>query len=197
MLTQSTYFVRERVGLLKISDTYDIFDPDTRVQIGIAKDRPGNLIHALRLVLGKAILPIKVFVYEGNNPDDVTRLLFSIQRGFTLLRSRVEVIDKDGVVIGWFVSKLFSIGSAFNVFDDTGARIALIQGDWKGWNFSFTDESGSEMGRITKKWSGIGKELFTSADNYIISLNQPYPPKVNMLLLAGGLAVDTIFKEKK
>lgn len=197
MLNRSTYFVRERVGILKLSDTYDIFDPDSRAQIGIAKDKPGDLIHALRLFLGKEALPIKVFVYEGDNPDDESKLLFSIQRGFTLWRSKVDVLDKDGRTIGWFVSKILSIGGAFTVFDAEGVQIAMIQGDWKGWNFSFKDASGSEIGNVTKKWSGVGKELFTTADNYMISLNQEYPPATNLLLLAAGLAVDTVFKEKK
>jgi len=197
MLTRSTYFIRERVRLLKLTDTYDIFDPDSRTQIGIAKDKPGDLVQALRLFLGKEALPIKIFVYEGDNPDDETRLLFSIQRGFTLWRSRVNVFDKDGQIIGWFISKILSIGGAFTVFDAEGIQIATVQGDWKGWNFSFRDASGSEIGNITKKWSGVGKELFTTADNYMISLTQEYPSKTNLLLLAAGLAVDTVFKEKK
>lgn len=53
-----------------------------------------------------------------------------------------------------------------------------------------------EIGTITKKWAGIGKELFTSADNYIISLSQESDPVLAALLLAAGLAVDTIYKER-
>ncbi len=46
------------------------------------------------------------------------------------------------------------------------------------------------------KWAGLGKELFTSADNYIISLNEEHSPENAALLLAAGLAVDTVYKEK-
>ena len=42
----------------------------------------------------------------------------------------------------------------------------------------------------------IGKELFTSADNYIISLNEEPTPADAVLLLAAGLAVDTVYKER-
>jgi hypothetical protein len=31
---------------------------------------------------------MQVFIYEGVNPEDETRLVFSFQRGFTLLRSK-------------------------------------------------------------------------------------------------------------
>lgn len=101
-----------------------------------------------------------------------------------------------GNVIGWFKSKLFSIGGAFYVFDVLGNEVAFVKGDWKGWNFKFLDKMGQEIGTITKKWTGIGKELFTSADNYIIAFNQEPTQDKSILLLAAGLAVDIVYKEK-
>ncbi len=197
MLNRKTYFVRERVGFLKLVDTYDILDPETQRQIGIAKEKPSLLVHILRFLLNKQLLPTKVFVYEGSDPDDDSKLLFSLQRGFTLFRARVNISDKNGTLVGWFRSKMFSLGGAFQVFDAAGKEAALVKGDWKGWNFRFLDGSGNELGTITKKWAGIGKELFTSADNYIIALNDEPAPAKAILLLAAGLAVDTVYKESK
>ena len=57
--------------------------------------------------------------------------------------------------------------------------------------------SPSELGLITKKWAGLGKELFTTADNYMISLHGSPDAETSLLLLAAGLAVDTVFKEKQ
>jgi uncharacterized protein YxjI len=92
-------------------------------------------------------------------------------------------------------SKLFSLGGAFRVFDSAGQQIAMVKGDWKGWNFRLLDNSENEIGTITKKWVGLGKELFTSADNYVIALTQEPRPSEAILLLAAGLAVDTVYKE--
>lgn len=197
MLDRTTFFIRERVGLLKLADTYDILDPETQTQLGIAKEKPGGLVHVLRFLVNKTLLPTKVFVYEGSNPEDESMLVFSIQRGFTLFRPKVNILDKTGRVVGWFKSKLFSLGGAFRVFDATGNEVALVKGDWKGWNFRFLDKSEKEIGNITKKWAGIGKELFTSADNYIINLGQQSAPEKAILFLAAGLAVDIVFKERK
>ena len=197
MLNKRTYFIRERVGFLKLVDTYDIIDPQTQQQLGIAKEKPGGLVHVLRFLVNKQLLPTKVFVYEGDNPEDETKLLFSIQRGFTLFRSKVNILDKGGTVVGWFQSKVFSLGGAYRVFDATGNEVALVKGDWKGWNFRFLDKAEKEIGTIAKKWAGIGKELFTSADNYIIALSQDSAPAKALLLLAAGLAVDTVYKERK
>ncbi len=53
------------------------------------------------------------------------------------------------------------------------------------------------LGVVTKKWAGVGKELFTTADNYMISLSDRAPsgPDHAPLLLAAGLAIDIVFKE--
>lgn len=197
MLDRKMYFIRERVGFLKLADTYDILDPETQAQLGIAKEKPGALVHILRFLVNKQLLPTKVFVYEGDNPENEAKLLFSIHRGITLFSSKINILDRSGKLVGWFKSKLFSLGGAFRVFDAAGTEVALVKGDWKGWNFRFLDKAENEIGSITKKWAGIGRELFTSADNYMITLNQEPAPAKAILLLAAGLAVDTVYKEKK
>ena len=195
MLNRKTYFIREHVGFLKLSDTYDILDPETKEQLGVAKEKPGLLIHLLRFVINKNFLPTKVFVYEGANPEDEGKLLFSIQRGITFLRSQVNICDANGSVLGWFKSKAFSLGGAFRVFDYTGNELALVKGDWKGWNFRLLDKAQNEIGTASKKWAGIGKDLFTSADNYMVALHETPTPATSLLLLAAGLAVDIVYKE--
>jgi hypothetical protein len=51
---------------------------------------------------------------------------------------------------------------------------------------------------VTKKWAGLGKELFSSADNYIISITDVAGAGqgASALLLAAGLAIDIVFKEQ-
>jgi uncharacterized protein YxjI len=195
MLGRNQYFIREHVGMFKLTDTYDILDPETQQQLGVAKEEISGLMKVLRLLVNKQLLPTSVNVYQGADPETGTRL-FSIKRGVTLLRSRVDVVDAKGEVVGWFKSKLFSLGGAFRVFDKNDREVARVKGDWKGWNFKFLVGE-QEIGCVTKKWSGLGKELFTSADNYIISLNGDPNPAKSVLLLAAGLAIDTIYKETK
>ena len=195
MLDRTAYYIKEHVGFLKFSDTYDILDPDTQEQIGIAKEKPGALIQALRLLVNKKLLPTKVFVYEGSDFNNEANLLFSINRGMTLINSKVNVLDENGQVVGWFKSKFFSLGGAFRVFDASGNEVALVKGDWKGRNFRFLDTSDREIGKINQQWAGLAKEMFTSADRYIITLNEQPSPGLAILLLAAGLAIDTVFKE--
>jgi len=103
-----------------------------------------------------------------------------------------------GVPLGYFKSKLFSFGGGFWVFDNADQKVAEVKGDWTGWNFKFLSTGGAELGTVTKKWAGFGKELFTSADNYMISLSDRAEGSsaASLLLLAAGLAIDVVFKEK-
>ncbi len=195
MLNRKTYFIREHVGVLELTNTYDILDPETQEQIGIAKEKPGVLMRVW-FFDPPWTLPTTVYVYEGSDPNDEQKLLFSIKREFSLFLPTVSVRDAAGAEVGRFKSKVFGIGISFRVLDARGEDVALVEGDWKGWNFSFLDSSDNEIGTITKKWSGVGKELFTSADNYFIALNDEPDPAVATLLLAAGLAVDMVYMEQ-
>ncbi len=70
-----------------------------------------------------------------------------------------------------------------------------MKGDWKGRNFRFLDPEGNEIGKISQQWAGWAREMFTSADRYIISLNEQPSAGKALLMLAAGLAIDTVFKE--
>jgi uncharacterized protein YxjI len=82
------------------------------------------------------------------------------------------------------------------VFNHADAQVAEVKGDWKGWNFKYLDAAGKEIGTVTKKWAGLGKELFTSADNYVINVADGQSADFMALLLAAGIAIDTVYKEK-
>ncbi len=194
LFSRRTYVVKERVAVIKLTDTYDLIDPETQAVIGIAKDEPSALAKYARLVVHKNFLPTTVNVYEG----DAAVPSLSLTKGMTFLRAVVKVKNAGGTELGFFKSKLFSLGGGFWVFTPDGQQFAEVKGDWKGWNFRFLDSSGQELGQVTKKWAGLGKELFTSADTYVISVGDTIArdPDKCALLLAAGLAIDTVFKEK-
>ena len=54
-----------------------------------------------------------------------------------------------------------------------------------------------ELAHITKKWSGIGKEMFTSADNYALTIddNIAAGSDTRRLILAAVMCIDMVLKE--
>jgi uncharacterized protein YxjI len=187
---RKAFLVKERVGFLKLSDTYDIFDPSTGAQIGIAREQVGPLLHVLRLLINKRLLPTVVEVRES----EAGPVVLTIRRS---AMSQVTVQGRTGGELGRFKGKLFALRAGFRVFDKSERQVAEIKGDWKGWNFRFLNADGTEIGKVTKQWAGLGKELFTSADNYVIALDErlPMAPDAAALLLAAGLAIDTVYNE--
>ena len=190
MFDRKAFLVKERVGFLKLSDTYDIFDPSTGAQIGIAREQVGPLLHVLRLLINKRLLPTVVEVREC----EAGPVVLTIRRS---AMSQVTVQGRTGGELGRFKGKLFALRAGFRVFDRSERQVAEIKGDWKGWNFRFLNADGTEIGKVTKQWAGLGKELFTSADNYMIALDEriPMAPDAAALLLAAGLAIDTVYNE--
>ncbi|MGC4074387.1 MAG: phospholipid scramblase-related protein [Nibricoccus sp.] len=191
LLDRRTIFVSEHVGLLKLTGAYDLLDPQTKEKIGIAQEKISGWQKFLRLLVKKAMLPtrVEIAVAEGQPA------LLVLTRGFTFFRSKVLVLDGAGTQIGYLRSKFFSLGGGFHVFSTDDQKFAEVKGDWKGWNFRLVDVTGREMGIVTKKWAGIGKEFFTNADQYVIEVKES--GSSNALVLAAALAIDIVFKERQ
>jgi uncharacterized protein YxjI len=195
MLELQRYLIKEQVAFLKTVDTYDIYDPDTQVKVGVARETVPGWMQFLRLLISKTLMPTTVEVREV----DEDSLVFRIRRPVRFFRSRVEVFDADDDLVGYFQSKILSWTAGFWVYDKNDHQLAELKGDWLSWSFRFLSPDGREIGLVTKKWAGLGKELFTSADNYLVSISDDLSqnPIAKMLLLAAALAADIVLKETR
>lgn len=195
LLDVGTFIVREQVALVRLTDVYDILDAGTGQQIGQAEETPPALFKWLRLVVSKLLLPTQVTMRGSGEEGD--RPLFTLDKQWGLFRHTVEVRDGYDRLQGRLVSKVFSLGGGFFVFDPQGRQVGEVKGDWIGWNFSIVDDGGNALGKVSKKWNGLGKELLTSADNYVVEIAPGGGQERKILLLAAALAIDAVFKEKK
>jgi len=67
--------------------------------------------------------------------------------------------------------------------------------NWRAWNFSITDHTGTEVARVTKTWEGLGRSMFTTADNHVVQLHRPLADPLASMVLASALTVDTVLKQ--
>lgn len=194
MLEYLQYLIKERVAVLKASDTYDIHEAESGEQVGTAKEEIGSVTAVLRWVISKRLMPTKIEVRE---PPDGS-LVFTISRSWYLFRARVEVRDSQNELVGYFRSKVFTIGGGFHVYDRHDRLFAEVKGTWTGFHFRFRTPDGTELGEVSKKFEGLGKEMFTSADTYRVTIAEALAeqPLAKMLLLAAALAIDIVFKEE-
>jgi uncharacterized protein YxjI len=120
----------------------------------------------------------------------------TVKRGFSLILSKVDVFDEKEILVGKFQQKLFSIGGKFDVLDSNENMLCTLQGKWISWDFKFANET-EEFAHASKKWAGLGKELFTTADNYILNISENVAendPK-RILILGAVLCIDMVLKE--
>lgn len=192
LLNKNTFFVKEHVGYFKAANAYDVLDPATGQIIGTVRETiPNFFIKLLKFTKMKTSLPFTVDIF-----DDDGKKLMTLKRGFTLFRSSVNVFGANDQKLGRYQQRLLSLGGKFEIHDSTDQPIAMLQGDWKGWNFTFKDKQGRELAKVTKKWAGLGKELFTSADNYAVDVNpQVTEHELKMLVLSAAFCVDMVLKE--
>ncbi len=170
ILSRNLYLVKEHVGMFKAANNYDIYAPETGAKIMECREESlGIFTKILRFTDYKRMTPFDIQIKTQGG-----RQIVRVKRGISVFLSKVEVLDENDKVIGLFKQKFFSIGGAFNLLDVDETPVCSLKGKWTGWNFRFLNGE-IELATVSKKWSGVGKEFFTSADNYVLQISDRIP----------------------
>lgn len=135
------------------------------------------------------------------------RLEFTTTSGTRVMRltrpwrpffSRAEVEAWDGQVMGILQQRLAIVRRRIDVLTPAGHELARIVGPLlRPWTFE-VEQKGRHIATIRKKWSGLGREFFTDADNFGIELHAPVDGRLRQLLVAATMMVDLLwFEERK
>lgn len=191
-LQQNVFFVKEHVGFFKVSSNYDVYHPESgELLIECREPNIGFFTKLFRILGYKVMTPFNIEVRATDGT-----LITRITRGTVFFRSVVEVFDEKEQLIGKFRQRMLSLGGKFDVLDANDQVICTLKGKWTSWEFSFIKDN-AEFGKVTKKWAGIGKEFFTTADNYVLEINPSVgnDSKLRTLILAAVLCIDMVLKE--
>lgn len=192
VLAGNTFLVKEHIGLFKAANNFDIYDPATgQIVMECREPNLGFFTKLFRFTEYKRYTPFEI---EVRTPGG--ELVVEVTRGLTFLRSRVEVAGPQGELLGTFRQRLLSIGGRFDVLDPTDRVVCTLQGKWTSWEFRFMADT-TELAKVSKKWRGLGQELFTSADNYMLQIAPTVPADsaLRPLILAAVLCIDMVLKE--
>ena len=192
ILNQNLFLVKEHVGIFKAANNYDIYSPDSNQIIMNCREKNlGFFTKIFRFTDYKRMTPFNVEITTTSGER-----LVSVRRGIAVFRSTVEVLDEKDRLIGTFKQKFFSIGGKFEILDKNERPVATLQGKWTGWDFKFTKDT-KMLGQVNKKWAGIGKEFFTSADNYVLQIEDTVSQddSSRQLILAAVMCIDMVLKE--
>ena len=190
-------FVRQKKELLELigfetRNQYSIESESGEILAYAAEESKGFFGALFRQALGHW-RSFAVHLYGATQEEE-----FTFEHPFRFYFERVEVRRRNGERLG-SIERRFSIFSKkFDVEDAQGRLLMTVSSPiWKIWTFRFFKD-GQECARITKKWSGIGREMFLDADNFLVQFNSPSLGITEKILLIGAAVfIDIRYFEKK
>ena len=92
-----------------------------------------------------------------------------------------------------FLPRIYSMLRFTSYFIYSGSMVLLL---FPNRYFQVLSADGdTEVGKITKQWSGLGKEMFSDAENFGVSFPIDLDVKMKAVLLAAVFLVDFMFFE--
>lgn len=191
LFTEPILVVNQKAKFIELTNEY------------IVRDQNGNQIGAVAEINQSTAKKIARFVssldqfmthtYEIRDADEVP--LLTLTRPRKIVKSTFQITRADGTEVGQ-VKQGNVFGKIKFSLEAGGTTVGSINAEnWRAWNFTIQDATGTEVARITKEWAGLGKEAFTTADNYVLEIKQPIEDPLLSLVVAAALCVDTALKQ--
>ena len=188
----NNFLIKEHLGLFKAASNYDILDPDTQETLMLCREpNLGSFTKLFRFTDYKRMTPFDIRVTSASDEP-----ILRVTRGISIFLSKVAVFDEKENHLGGFQQKFFSLGGAFKVLGPNDEPLCELKGSWRGRNFKFL-EGNKLLAEVSQKWAGLSKELFTTADTYVLSITDEVPPDhpMRLLILGAVLCIDMVLKE--
>jgi uncharacterized protein YxjI len=178
--------------LIELTDEYRIRDEEGNDIGFIGEEGQSALKKAARLVSDLD----QFFTHRLSMHDRDGTKVVELLRPRKFMKSRVEITDGEGRPVGTILQKNVLGKKRFALEGASGEILGAINAEnWRAWDFAIEDATGAEVGRITKKWAGLLKEGFTTADNYMLGISGPVSPDLRLMMLASAAGVDLALKQ--
>jgi len=153
-----------------------------------AAEEGGNFV--LRMLL-KGYRPFTIAIVSESGER-----LLTLKRPFRFFFSRLDIMDAGGVRLGTIEREFALLRRIYKVMDASGTEVFKLFGPiLRPWTFQVMRDGG-EIGKITKKWSGLLKEAVTKADNFGVTFPPDLDVKQKAILLAGVFLIDFVHFER-
>ncbi len=170
---------------------YEVRDEHGRTILLAAEESTGLGAVLLRMFL-KALRPFTMTLLDqGGN------VFLRLRRPFRFMFHRIEVFDAEDRPLGAVERRFSLLRRIYDVLDTQGqTRITLFGPVFRPWTFEIR-KSNEVVGKIQKKWSGLGRELFTDADNFGIEFSPLLDHDDRLRLLAAVFLIDFVHFENR
>ncbi len=191
-----------RILVHQIFEAFELFGYETRNKYEILDENQKKIGFAAEQ--GKGFLSFLTRQFLGHWRtfelyffDNDRKLFMTAIHPFRFYFERLEIKDKDGLLIGALQKRFSILTKKFDVEDPHGNVIMEMRSPlWKIWTFPFI-KMGSEVARIEKKWSGLLAEVFTDKDRFLVSYDDPsFTEQEKLIVLAASVFIDIRYFEK-
>jgi uncharacterized protein YxjI len=192
LLERDVLVISQKAKLIEMTNEYRILDPKGDEVGEIREEGQSKTKKLVRLVADvDQFLTHRLSVYEADGSK-----LLEIVRPAKIFRSTLLIRDANGADRGAIRQDNIVGKKRFALRGPGDASIGSIDAEnWRSWDFVVQDADGQQVARVTKKWAGLLREGFTTADHYVLQITGPTSPDLRFALVASAAALDTALKQ--
>ena len=192
LLNADRLVVNQKAKLVELNNQYVIRDVEGAELGYIQQEGQSKARKAFRFITDfDQFLTHRLSLYDAGGNK-----VLQMTRPAKIFKSRLQVEDGTGRKVGEIVQRNVFGKIRFDLVGAQGQPLGQIKAEnWRAWDFSIVDQTDREVGRIDKKFVGVAKALFTTADNYVVDINPQLGGDARLLALAAASAVDTALKQ--
>ena len=138
--------------------------------------------------------------------DPQGTVIMTASRKFFWFMSHLTMEGLGGASAGRIDRRFKMVGRRYEVSDGAGEMLDLVGPLLKPHTFKLMRD-GSEVGRITKRWSGVSREVFTAADTFQVAFESqeegglgataPLSEAMRWVMLGAAIVIDLDFFENR
>lgn len=185
-------FVQQKAKLIELTNEYLVRDEHGNEVGAMRQEGQSTAKKLLRLVSNVDQFLTHTYALY----DSTGQKVLEMKRPAKVFKSTFEVSSGPDALVGRIKQENVVGKKRFGFEDAAGTPLGALKAEnWRSWDFQLVDVAGTPIGRITKQWAGIGRELFTTADNYLVEIAPSVQGPLRYLCLAAGVGVDTALKQ--
>jgi len=157
-----------------------------------AEEEGGSMGTIITRSFLKALRPFTMHLFSKEGTG-----LFKLRRPFRFYFHELDVSRSNGAPLGKIRRRFSILRRIYSVLDRNGNEIFELFGPiLHPWTFQIKKGS-QQIGKITKKWSGLLKEAITDADNFGITFPKGIELSQKAVLLGAVFLIDFVHFENQ
>ena len=192
LMDRNRIIINQRAKLIEVVSEYRIRDEDGN-DIGVIRQEGQSALKKLARIVSSLdqFMTHELSVYDAGGSK-----VLGVVRPRKIVKSTVLVTDGLGSPVGEIRQQNMVGKIRFGLHDAAGTKVGEIRAEnWRAWEFAIVDSSEREVARITKTWEGLGKTLFTTADDYVLEVTADIAGSLRSLVFASAVSVDLALKQ--